>query len=136
MAGHYRKTIDTKKVTDSLYPAAAAMDAPIAGRDRVHRTRRLLVGIMLLVGFCLASITLDSVFRARTKVSVDISLYRALGYPYPALVPSGRILRHPDFDRTGVDLRFIPSLPGFGTDPALLIMSYQRGWMAHEIAAE
>jgi hypothetical protein len=94
------------------------------GSDRIGAARRLLITMLLLTAVGAATVAIDSSLRTDVPHTADISLFHFLGLSYPALVPSGRLLRHPDFARTGVDLRFSPTLPRYGTDPALLILPY------------
>ena len=90
--------------------------------DRIHMAKRLLIIILLSSALCMASVTVDGVFRSETPDTINLSLHRDLGFPDPALVSSGKILRHPVFFHAGVDLRFMPTLPIYGTDPALLLI--------------
>jgi len=102
--------------------AASSLSDRIIGADRIHAARRFLIALLLLTASCLAIIAGDGQLRAERPNTMDRALFRELGLQYPALIPSGRMLRHPQFSRDGVDLRFSPTLPIFGTEPALLII--------------
>lgn len=123
-------------MTVSHQPTASPWNDRIRGVDRLHSARRLLIAVLLLTAACLTTIAVDGRLRVDVPHAADLALFRTLGLHYPALVPSGRVLRHPEFARAGVDLRYTPAMIQPGADPALFILPHVGISFGHDITTE
>jgi hypothetical protein len=86
------------------------------------------IGVLILVAaLTVAGFVAVNFFRRSSTCRVQIeSLRSSLNLTNLALVPSGRVLRHPDTAHRGIDLRYCPALPPIQTDPAALIIKSEK----------
>jgi hypothetical protein len=83
------------------------------------------IGVLVLVAaLTAAGFAAVNFLRRSSTCSVQTeSLCHNLNLTNLALVPSDRVLRHPETAHAGIDLRYCPVLPPIQTDPATLIIT-------------
>ena len=87
-----------------------------------------LVGLLIVVltvsaiSFILADMALSGSHTDHV-LNQNALLVKALGLTHLSLVPSGHMLRHPEFYNAGVNLRYTPMFSFPPPDPAELLIS-------------
>jgi hypothetical protein len=92
-------------------------------RDRLVLARRLLLAMMLLTALGFACTIFAALLSERSATRQCAALTESLNLSGPALVPSGRGLRHPETIMPGIDRRFSPLLPDLEPGPEALLLS-------------
>lgn len=95
--------------------------------DRLQLAAFFLKGLLLLCAAGLLLVVFDSVFRSGVNEGRGTALFRSLDLSGPALIPSGRMARNPDFIDRRVDSRFFPFFPLPDPDPAKMIIGGAEG---------
>jgi hypothetical protein len=80
-------------------------------RDRLILARFLLLAAIVFSAVGIGLVTLVISIPERSATRQGAALTRVLNLSGPALVPSGRNLRHPEAIEVGVNRRFSPQLP-------------------------
>ena len=92
-------------------------------RDRLILARRLLVAAILLTAVSFSITIVAIVIPERRATRQSAALTKFLNLSVPALVPSGRTLRHPETILPGIDRRFSPWLPNLESGAEELLLS-------------
>lgn len=95
------------------------------GRDRLILSRWLLVAVAAFTALAVAA-ALSVAMHARSANRNCVDLARTLRLSSPALIPSGRLLRHPETELRGNDWRFSPQLPVMAPGVEGWLLSYPK----------
>jgi hypothetical protein len=118
--------IDHRQEGPAVVLRGADSDAVFSSPVALHCAAA--VGVLILVAaLTVAGFVAVNFFRRSSTCRVQTeSLRSSLNLTNLALVPSGRVLRHPDTAHRGIDLRYCPALPPIQTDPAALIIKSEK----------
>jgi hypothetical protein len=94
-------------------------------RNPLNLARHLLLTVIVFTSICLAFSALAVFSPERRAARQNAALTRILNLSGPALIPSGRPLRHADTAQSRIDWRFSPLLPriSYGVNGPLLPLS-------------
>lgn len=81
--------------------------------------------VLLTLAAILFIITDIALFGSRTDhvLNRNAVLVKTLGLNHLSLLPSGHILRQPEFAKTGIELRYTPLVSFSPPDPAAMMIS-------------
>lgn len=92
--------------------------------DRLKGAAALLLASVLLCAAATGVVVIDAVARDRLPDEKTVRIFHRLGLSNLAMVPSGRLFRHPETLQPGRGTGHTLYLPDEGIDPAGLLLVF------------
>lgn len=97
--------------------------------DRFDLSRKIILGLFGVTLLCLTAVLLD--FHFRTPGNHEAQITGAISLSNLSIVPSGRLLRHPEGVIPSINLKYSPLLGSIMINPEYLLLNPPQHSKSH-----